>query len=142
MGFFSAVASFFEKKSSPEPASAPAPAPSPRDWIDEAELLEMVGGDRGLLQEMGRLFVSENDRRMVALHAALKQGDATGVREAAHGIKSGLTNFCAPEAVELAAVVEHAGREGVLANIHDNVVALERCLEQMNQQLQKMNGES
>ncbi|MEL6345065.1 MAG: Hpt domain-containing protein [Myxococcota bacterium] len=148
MGLFSTVAALFSKKPAQEgvptqPAAAPtlAEVPTPRAWIDEPGLLEMVGGDTGLLGEMGKLFVTENGRRLDELKAALVEGDALAVREAAHGIKSGLTNFCAPDAVALAQKVEYAGRNNALAGIAGDVDALVECIAQMTQQLQHMNGE-
>ena len=120
-----------------EPEEPAAPA---RRWIDDDALLGQLAGDRELLAELARLFVQERDRRLVALEGALSAGDAGEVGRAAHGIKSGLTNFCAPEAVALAASIEHAGRDGELSGVPAALAELKVCMQEMEAELDRLGG--
>ena len=128
---------------SEDSAQAEPPAP-PRQWIDEDGLLHQLGGDRDLLQELTRLFEVERDRRLVVLRAAVAEQDCQEIKSSAHAIKSGLTNFSAPDAVALAAELEMAGRAGMAGDVsavvglEPKVDALATCISEMLRQLRAM----
>jgi len=107
-------------------------------WIDEDAFFEHIGKDLNLLHELKTVVVAENDRRMRALREALANQDANRVREEAHGIKSGLTNLCAPKAVTIAHELEFIAQTGVLDGLETSVNALDQCLSQITQQLHDM----
>lgn len=120
------------------------PSAPPRQWIDEDGLLHQLGGDRELLQELTRLFEVERDRRLVVLRTAVAEQDCREIKSSAHAIKSGLTNFSAPDAVALAAELEMAGRAGMagdvsaVAGLEPKVDSLAACISEMLQQLRAM----
>lgn len=58
--------------------------------LDEAQLRQLVdldGGQTGLLREMATLFKSETPRRLQAIKEGLEARNASGVMEAAHALK-------------------------------------------------------
>lgn len=105
-----------------------------------------IGGDQMLLGELTRLFEQERQRRLVTLREVIAAGDAEAIKSAAHAIKSGLTNFCAPDAVALAATLEDAGRAGMrgesdaIQGLEPQVDVLEACMAEMYQELISMGG--
>jgi HPt (histidine-containing phosphotransfer) domain-containing protein len=121
----------------PEPVAAPQPT-APRQWVDEAAVLERMGGSMEILMELTVLFADENVRRLADLRAALAAGDALQVSREAHGIKSGLTNFCADDAVALAFNIEHAGKAGSLEGLAGAIDVLEVALSEVTEQLTAM----
>lgn len=123
----------------PEPEPS-VPAPTSREWINAPELLAQLGEDLDLLRELSRLFVEEREKRIVLLQEALAAGNAVEVGRAAHGIKSGMTNFCAPEAVALAATIEHAGRAGDLSEVPARLRELQACMADMEAQLERLGS--
>ena len=124
------------------PAEAPADGP-PDTGLDADSLLERLGGDKELLGELIGLFEMDTPHRIVALREAAAADDADGVARAAHGIKSGLSNFCAHGAQERAFVLERAGREGSLpSDAVAQVDALKDCLDEVVVQLRDLCMES
>ena len=119
----------------------PPPEPiatSPTQWVDEVAVLERMGGSMEILMELTVLFADENVRRLADLRTALAAEDALQVSREAHGIKSGLTNFCADEAVALAFHIEKNAKEGSLDGLVSATDALEAALQGVTDQLSAM----
>jgi HPt (histidine-containing phosphotransfer) domain-containing protein len=128
----------------PTPAAAPQPAaPAPAGpWIDAATLMERLGGDRELLGELIELFEVDTPHRIDALREAALVGDSEGVSRAAHGIKSGLSNFCAAPAQARAFELERFGREGALpGDIVERIDALQGVLDVVVSELKAVCAE-
>jgi len=132
------------------PSSVPEPSPEPladspeplaegaRQWVDEVAVLERMGGSIEILMELTDLFANENVRRLAALRAAISAGDPLQVSREAHGIKSGLTNFCAEEAVALAFQIEDSAKKGSLDGLETATDVLEAVLNSVTEQLTMM----
>ncbi len=118
-------------------AAAPANRPATQ-WVNEAQLMERMGGNRALIGELNRLLIEENRRRFASLRQAIAQADGQRISREAHGIKSGLTNFCAPEVEKLAHQLEHASQDGVTTNLSDLTDELERRIHELTEQLTAM----
>ena len=131
------------KLSDPEPSPASPASPASltevsRQWVDEVAVLERMGGSMEILMELTDLFANENVRRLVALRAAISAGDAQQASREAHGIKSGLTNFCADEAVALAFQIEDTAKQGSLEGLETATDVLEAVLNAVTEQLTMM----
>ena len=111
---------------------------APRQWVDEVAVLERMGGSMDILMELTELFAEENIRRLTDLRAALAAGDALQVSREAHGIKSGLTNFCADDAVAIAFHIEKTAKEGGIDGLSAATDRLERALAEITEQLTAM----
>ncbi|MDG1483180.1 MAG: Hpt domain-containing protein [Myxococcota bacterium] len=140
-----AVPEAFEPAVEPNtvPQSLPEPPPDSlaeesRQWVDEVAVLERMGGSIEILMELTDLFASENVRRLAALRAAIAAGDALQTSREAHGIKSGLTNFCADEAVALAFQIEASAKKGSLDGLETATDVLEAVLNSVTEQLTMM----
>ena len=132
----------FPTSSPEEPAEEPAASAADDVHdpdIDADNLMERLGGDKELLGELIGLFEMDTPHRLTALREAAAADDADGVARAAHGIKSGLSNFCAHGAQERAFALERAGREGSLPDdAVAQVDALKDCLDQVVVQLREL----
>lgn len=119
-------------------ALAPAEPSVPRQWVDEVAVLDRMGGSMDILMELTALFADENVRRLADLRAALAAGDALQVSREAHGIKSGLTNFCADDAVAIAFHIEKTAKEGCIDGLLAATDRLESALTEVTEQLTAM----
>ena len=117
---------------------APTPERVPCQWVDEAAVLERMGGSMEILMELTALFADENIRRMSALRAAMSAGNALQISREAHGIKSGLTNFCADDAVAIAFHIEKTAKEGVIDGLPAAIDRLDIALTEVTEQLTAM----
>ena len=78
------------------------------------KLLELVGGNPVLLGELIDSFLQETPPLLVALHRSLEEGNAAGLRQAAHPLKSSSRDFGATQLSELARELEDMGKAGQL----------------------------
>jgi CheY-like chemotaxis protein/HPt (histidine-containing phosphotransfer) domain-containing protein len=83
--------------------------------VDWSAALAFVGGDKGLLRELARLFLSEGPLHLAHLQAALDQNDPDALRLAAHPLKNCLNLLGAGTAADLALELEKLGRTQDLA---------------------------
>jgi CheY-like chemotaxis protein/HPt (histidine-containing phosphotransfer) domain-containing protein len=94
-------------------AHNPVPPPAA---IDEDELLTRVGGNQEVLSGLINVFYKDCNGLMSDLRAAIRDGDAQGVRAAAHTIKGMVAFFEAQELVEVADRLERVGVRGDLSD--------------------------
>jgi PAS domain S-box-containing protein len=104
-------------------AAPPAPRPPPAA-VDEADLLDRVGGDRALLREMVRLFLETYPASLAELREAVSRGEAGAVHRLAHTFKGMVGHFGARAAVEAALRLEMMGRAGELGGAAEAWAAL------------------
>jgi HPt (histidine-containing phosphotransfer) domain-containing protein len=78
------------------------------------KLLALVGGDLALLGDLIDSFLQETPPLLVALRRSLEEGNAAGVRQAAHPLKSSSRDFGATRLSELAKELEEMGKAGQL----------------------------
>jgi HPt (histidine-containing phosphotransfer) domain-containing protein len=91
-----------------EPAGIEAPVdfPAALGWID---------GDHALLTELIGIFLEDCPRRLQELEQAVRAGDATLVRQAAHSLKGMVACFAPRSAQGLANDMENLGKAGDLS---------------------------
>ncbi len=79
--------------------------------FDRAEMLERLGQDTDLLDDVLQVFREECPRMLAEVRAALDQADPDLVSRAAHSMKGALLNISAAPAAAEAAALEQLGRE-------------------------------
>jgi len=115
-------------------ASGPPPPVGASDYVlDREEVLERVGQDAELLEELVMLFHEDVPLRFAELKKALDQLDCPSFEKAAHALKGMLSNFTTGPAYTNAALLENLGRSCVWTD----VTALSSELEIQIQQLEK-----
>ena len=93
--------------------------------MDEAAALDMVEGERDLLEEILDLFQECTRERVDDLKDAVSSGELEGVGSAAHAIKGAAANICAERIRVLAAQMESDARQGAVGDIAEMCDMLE-----------------
>lgn len=75
-------------------------------------LSEVIGGDPAALAELIESFLTESPGLIARIEAAARDGDAEGLRRAAHTMKSSAADFGALALSHLCQTMEALGREG------------------------------
>jgi len=87
--------------------------------VDFPAALGWVDGDRALLTELIGIFLEDCPRRLHEIEHAVKEGNAIGVRQAAHSLKGMVACFAARSAQGLANEMESLGKTGALSKASD-----------------------
>jgi CheY-like chemotaxis protein/HPt (histidine-containing phosphotransfer) domain-containing protein len=98
--------------------------------LDEAAILDRVGGNREVLQQLIGVFYQDCNNYMDQLKAAIKRGNAQEVRSLAHTIKGMVSFFGVKSATNAAVKVEQAGIREELSAANQLFGALARELSQ------------
>jgi two-component system, sensor histidine kinase and response regulator len=116
-------------------ASAPGPAPtvpySPQGALDEALLLDRVGGDRQALRKLVGLFLTDSPRLLARIRRAIADRDPSRLQAAAHALKGAVSNFAAPSATEAALRLQRMGEAGEFTGARSACTLLEQELERV-----------
>jgi CheY-like chemotaxis protein len=124
------AALFQAVEGTPAPAAPPpAPPPAPARGIDRADLLERVGGDAELADEIIRIFIEEYPRQLAAVREAVTRGDAAAIVREAHAFKGASRSAGAGAIGDVCGALESAGRDGRVADARALLPALERAVE-------------
>jgi HPt (histidine-containing phosphotransfer) domain-containing protein len=87
--------------------------------VDFSAALRWVDGDHALLVELAGIFLEDCPQRLHELDQAVKEGNAIGVRQAAHSLKGMVAGFATRSAHGLSAQMENLGKAGDLAKASD-----------------------
>ena len=108
------------------------PADRPSDEVlDEALLLERVGGDRRALAQLVELFLADAPLLVESIRRAIEEKDARALQAAAHTLKGAVSNFAASAATGAAARLQQIGESGRLNGARAACDVLEKELEQV-----------
>ena len=80
--------------------------------VDRAAVLDRVGGDEELLQEIIVIFMEEYPALINGIREAVKKQDPAALERSAHNLKGTVSNFGAPSATQAALDLELMGRKG------------------------------
>ena len=83
--------------------------------FDRSTMLERLGGDAELLDEVLELFVEECDAMVNGVRQAVQSRDSGDLRAAAHTLKGALLNIAAEPSADAARKLELMGRDEDLA---------------------------
>ena len=111
------------------PAAPPEEAEAYRSEpgvFDLADALSRLEGDRELLRDVAGMFLSESQRLLQAVRAAVSASDARALQIAAHALKGSASTFSAGALVTAAWVLEQMGRKGDLSAADAALATLER----------------
>jgi PAS domain S-box-containing protein len=92
--------------------AAPAPGRATGVTVDRGALLELLGGDAMILNEIVKVFLEDAPRQIEAMEAAGGAGDATTLRRLAHTMKGSAGTVGATSLQESALVLERAVDRG------------------------------
>ena len=108
--------------------------------VDDAALLEGVGGDRDLLREVLELFLADLPRMRIALKNAGHSGDAPSLASAAHALKGSVANFSTTGACETVRRIELLARKGDAAGAARLIPGLDKEITGLTSALKRLAG--
>jgi len=117
-----------------EPAGIEAP-------VDFSAALLWVDGDRELLTDLIAIFLEDCPRRLQELSQAVKEDNASGVRQAAHSLKGMVAGFKANSAHGIAAEMEVLGKGGDLSKAVGLLLTLNLEFSRVMNYLKVVTGE-
>jgi CheY-like chemotaxis protein/HPt (histidine-containing phosphotransfer) domain-containing protein len=100
---FAAVEQVVEVPATPLPVSSAA--------VDRAEMLQRLGGDQALFDDVVAIFLEDCPARLSAIKAAVDARDGEAIRKTAHTLKGAAGNLAAGGLFEAARVLERLGAE-------------------------------
>ncbi len=113
---YEAVEAFVHEAPSLHESSAKA---GPELVLDEAALMEYVGGNRKFLWELVDLFLEDLPERLLTVKLAVKARDAQALASEAHALKGAISHFAARRATQSALQLEQLGRSGDLDGLDE-----------------------
>jgi HPt (histidine-containing phosphotransfer) domain-containing protein len=119
-------------------ADEPEPEPEPVEVIDQASLMNRVGGKIELVRKINEIFLDKYPRQLSEIRSAIADGDTQKLSNVAHALKGTLGNLSAVVAMETAKSLEAMGSDGDLSRAEETCTALEAQIEQFNQALSRL----
>ena len=108
--------------------------------MDREALLDRVGGDMELLQEIVGIYLAECPVLLNDIERAISSGDAYLLERSAHNLKGCVSNFGAEEAVAAAHALEQMGRQKSLAQAQSAIAKLQIELQRLKPALLQMTA--
>jgi len=130
------------------PGSPASPASPPRITDDVAEptterqildgdaFLARTGNSYALIRDLIEVFMTESERRLTELHAAVARGDTEAVAASAHALKGSVSNFSAPDAVSATHQLEDLARGGRADALEPALDEVDRAIARLKPALQ------
>jgi two-component system sensor histidine kinase/response regulator len=106
--------------------------------LNYGDLLRFVDGDKGLLNQLARMFLDEGPKMLAKIKQAVEHCNGHEIERAAHSLKGVVGNFHAQSAVEAVANLESLGHQGNLIHSKEALVLVEHEIQAMNQELHKL----
>jgi len=98
---------------------------------DRAESLERFDGEEEFFRELVQIFLDDCPMQMLALRAALADGDLADVTRAAHTVKGSSSNFAAKAVIAAAQRLEYHAQNGDLGAARALLGHLEREVDRL-----------
>lgn len=108
--------------------------------LDEAMILERLGGDEEILLMMIDMFTQDIDTYCLGLDNALQAGDAALLQREAHTVKGLLASFGDDPGTEAAYALESSAREGRLTGLAAPIAELQTRLREVGAILGQRGG--
>jgi CheY-like chemotaxis protein/HPt (histidine-containing phosphotransfer) domain-containing protein len=113
-------------------AGGPAPpvpdGPLAPEVLNSADMLDRMGRNWELLQELVEMFFEDCPQWMAAIRDSIRRGDARGLKVAAHTLRGAVAHFSAGAAAEAARTLEAMGRAGDLMGAAEAYATLEEAI--------------
>ncbi len=108
--------------------------------FDRQLLLERMGGDDELLDDVLSIFIEEIPGMMSEIRTAVSGEDAPALERSAHFMKGALLNISADSPAELVSRLEQLGSAGTLDGVTELLARLESEIDQLTRMLRDGEG--
>jgi HPt (histidine-containing phosphotransfer) domain-containing protein len=108
--------------------------------FDRDVMLERMGGDSQLLDDVLTVFIEEIPGMMSEIRAAVSGEDAPALERSAHSMKGALLNITADSPAEVASQLEQRGSAGRLSDTAELLARLETEIDQLTSILTDGDG--
>jgi signal transduction histidine kinase/CheY-like chemotaxis protein/HPt (histidine-containing phosphotransfer) domain-containing protein len=105
--------------------------------FDELEMLERLGNNPELLQEIMKMALDDFPLRLELLREALKTGDRMSMKRVAHTIKGMAANLAAPRLQQTAGQLENQTAETAFERLQVVAAAVEEQITELMERIQK-----
>ncbi len=106
--------------------------------IDREDLMERIGGDLELLEELLELFDEDYPELLNEIRQAILQQNGEQLKRAAHTLKGAVGNFAAIKAHQLALALEKKGEAGDFTNTPELVEQLTAAIQEFKSALKTL----
>ena len=106
--------------------------------IDREDLMERIGGDMELLEELLELFDEDYPELMGEIRSAVDSRDGEKLKRSAHTLKGAVGNFAAIKAHHLAYQLEKMGENNDFSNAFMLVEQLEQAIDEFKSVLKEV----
>jgi CheY-like chemotaxis protein len=106
--------------------------------VNEAELIQRVGGDAELAEELLGLYMTDLHERSMRMAEHLSQRDFAGLVHEAHALKGASASISAAEATQICTVIETAAREQNAERCAESLAAIEALKARLPLHLEKL----
>jgi CheY-like chemotaxis protein/nitrogen-specific signal transduction histidine kinase/HPt (histidine-containing phosphotransfer) domain-containing protein len=130
MDLRNAIGELFDLKRGKKKDDARVSKP-PARVIDEVRMLEGLGGDRELLIDVLRLFLSDSERMLKDIQAAAVSENTEALTHATHALKGSIANLAAKTAYDSAAELERVARTADLPRARQLITSLNDELQEV-----------
>jgi PAS domain S-box-containing protein len=103
--------------------------------VDKRALLERLGGDERLLNDLIEIHLEQGPSLLAAAKRAVQERNAAELARVTHALKGAAGNFLARAAVEVAERLESYAEQGDFPHAGETLAALERELERLDRAL-------
>lgn len=133
---FQAIATVLNQSAGGHPTG---PKPSePDNVVDLEGALAMIQGNRPLLEKLAGRFLEYYPEPLASIREAISRGDASLLRESAHGLKGAVGQFGAKKAFDAAYRLEQMGRDGTLTDAQKALLELEDQLAALKPRIESL----
>ncbi len=106
--------------------------------IDHQDLMERIGGDMELLDELLELFEEDYPGLITEIQQAIDEKDGEKLKRSAHTLKGAVGNFAALKAHALAFQLEKKGETGDFTNAHNLLIQLQDAIDEFKSALKSL----
>lgn len=99
--------------------------------VNTEELLDRIGHDAELLEEVIELFYSEYPTHMEKIRTALAENNPEQVAKAAHTLKGSISNFACPSAFDAVYQLELTGKNNTLDQTESAIQTVDEKVQEL-----------
>jgi PAS domain S-box-containing protein len=115
-----------------ESGNVPEPKSGSLDW---QQAFETVGGDRELLTDLFRVFLSEQESMVSQIESAVQAIDFREIRRTAHSLKGALHHLGAKSPANVAREIELMGQTENIENVGERMSILKHLISELTQEI-------